>query len=75
MLEAYEVFSRSLNRYSKIIDKDIATILKEICPSAKKDRKKDMSSRGWGYVLPAIEMARTEFDAYLNGTTGWPDLA
>ena len=74
MLEAYEVFSRSLNRYSKIIDKDIAAILKEICPSSKKDRKKDMSSRGWGYVLPAIDMARTEFDAYLNGTTGWPDL-
>ena len=74
-LESLQFFSKSAQRYKTITSKNLEDNLTKICPSIKKTRKSELSNRAWGYCLPDIETARSEFEQYLGGTKiEWPNL-
>ena len=75
ILDCYLKTSRSAQRYQSVTFKNIADSLQKICPSAQRGRRSESGSRSWGYDLPAIEVARKEFEKYLGGSTiSWPEL-
>jgi len=74
-LESLQFFSKSAQRYKTITSKNLEDNLIKICPSIKKTRKSELGNRAWGYCLPNIETARSEFEQYLGGTKiEWPNL-
>jgi len=72
ILEAFNFKLKGNTKYTHLTYKDIAEILKTVCPSATNGRTMISSKRSWGYTLPAIEIARQEFENYLGGKVNWP---
>lgn len=76
ILGSYNTTNKSAQRYQNAISKNLSDMLDKICPSAKRIRKMEEYQRGWGYVLPSIDIARSEFEHYLGGASiEWPKLA
>jgi hypothetical protein len=74
ILGSFNISMRSSQRYGSTITKNLSDTLSKVCPSAKRIRKMENRNRGWGYELPAIDIARKEFERYLGGTPlFWPD--
>ena len=74
MLDAYQNHFKSAQRFKTMTGHELAANLKQICPSAAKDRRMVNANRGWGYKLPSIEVTRKEFDKYPGDSIDWPTL-
>jgi len=72
ILEAFNFKLKGNTKYTNLTYKDIAEILKTICPSATNGRPMINTKRNWGYTLPTIAIARQEFEDYLGGSVNWP---
>lgn len=51
----------------------ISKVLQQVCPSANSHQKQSDLSRRRGYLLPPLQQARVEFEAYLNCKINWED--
>ncbi len=63
---------RSNLKFNTTISKDLAEMLKMVCPSAKYVRRSLNNDRKWGFELPELDVARKEFENYLGGSINWP---
>jgi len=74
ILEVYEHKSKSERYKTRLTGKDIADALRQICTSAKADRKMMNRERASGYELPDLAIARNEFEVYLGDVITWPKI-
>ncbi len=74
LTEYYKDYDKNADRYSPIQEQQIASILRTICPSAKKYRKTSLGKPERGYELPDITLARKEFETMLGTFVVWDEL-
>ena len=74
LTEYYKDYDKNADRYSPIQEQQIASILRTICPSAKKYRKTSLGKTERGYDLPDIKLARKEFEMMLGTSVDWDEL-
>jgi hypothetical protein len=73
LLELYKLSDRNAERYNSIQLRDIAAILRKICPSAIAKRAQSERGIKRGYQIPSLEIARKEFSLYLGGDLDWQE--
>lgn len=74
ILEVYEYKSKADRYNMRLLGRDVAENLRQICPSAAPDRRMSGSKRSSGYILPDLSIAREEFEVYLGGSIQWPKI-
>ena len=71
-MDCYSHYDKNANRYEPLQTQKIAKTLQRICPSAKGVRVKITSGKQErGYTLPAIEIARDEFESTIKTKINW----
>ena len=69
--DCYSHYDKNANRYRPIQTQKIAKTLENICPSAENKRRSYEGKQKWGYILPSIQLARTEFESAIKTQINW----
>lgn len=69
--DCYSHYDKNANRYKPIQTQKIAKTLEKICPSAENKRRSYEGKQKWGYILPSIQLARTEFESAIKTKINW----
>jgi hypothetical protein len=73
LISSYETFAKSHNLRERSLDtKTLRDRLKNACPSAKDARKKLGGSQTRGYEIPALDVARKDFEKFIGAALQWP---
>ncbi len=64
-----ELAGKKLHRNPSAVD--VIQAMAKMCPSATKGQKVSFSVRQRGLVIPALELARAEFELYIGGKVQW----
>ena len=75
LVDWYQKFDKSSQRFGTSITKDISDSLARLCPSAKKDRHSRNNVVKRGFILPEISIARDDFMKAYNLTIDWDDAS
>jgi hypothetical protein len=71
LIDQYKGFNKNADRYSPIQANTISTALEKLCPSASQTRSSLNGLQQRGYQLPAIQIARSEFESYIGASLDW----
>ncbi len=71
--DRYKEYDAQAERYHALQTQQISARLKQICPSATPDRKKQPHGPERGYSFPSIKVARIEFEKYVGSELPWDD--
>ncbi len=74
LINYFAAHDKNASRYGSVQQKQIASALKLVCPSAKPSRKKVHNIQERGYDLPDIDVARKEFEDMLGTSVEWEAL-
>lgn len=74
LIDYFSAHDKNASRYGSVQQKQIASALKLVCPTAKPARKKVHNIQERGYDLPDIFTARKEFEAVLGTSVEWESL-
>ena len=69
--ESYELYDRHGLRFERRTLQDVGVMIARLCPSAKYLRKTESGMQCRGYVLPDLDVARSEFAAALGVEVSW----
>jgi len=69
----YQEFYRSFRQFQTLQAQDIRSSLRTFCPSAEYCRKLSGDKQLRGYDLPALKIARQEFEKHLGSKVDWGD--
>jgi len=73
LIKLYQSFAQAHGLRTKSIDRPfVRDRLKVLCPSAKYARHQEDREQSRGYVIPAILLARVEFETFIGGVLEWP---
>jgi hypothetical protein len=73
LTNSYETFAKAHNLQERSLDtKTLKDRLNTVCPSAKDDRKKLGGSLTRGYEIPALGVARKDFENFIGAALQWP---
>ncbi|MBF0256567.1 MAG: hypothetical protein HQL47_08960 [Gammaproteobacteria bacterium] len=61
--------------YRKARANDLMAAVAKMCPSAKKHQQTEHHSRIRGLLVPEVEIARAEFEAWIGGEISWQEDA
>ena len=75
LLYFYQKHDKYSQKFKQTNSKDISDAISRLCPSAKKDRQTLKNNIKRGFHLPALSIARQEFERAYNLTIDWDDLA
>jgi hypothetical protein len=75
LVDWYQKFDKSSQRFGTSITKDISDSLARLCPSARKDRHSRNNVVKRGFILPEISIARDDFMKAYNLTIDWDDAS
>ena len=64
---------RNAEKFRTVLNRDITTAVKKMCPSAKPVRWQEDNKQCRGLVLPSLEDAQKEFDAWIGFPVPWED--
>lgn len=73
LLDSLELFNKGVRTYQKSASHELAEALRRLCPSMTRKRQQNKFNREHGYVLPALETARKEFEQFISGSVDWPE--
>jgi hypothetical protein len=74
LITNFKNYDKHSERYGTFQSRAIATHLEKYCPSAKSTRGKSSHSKQVrGYDLPALQVARAEFQRAIGGEIDWGD--
>lgn len=74
MMDAWKNYERGQRLYAPQQESEIHEALKRLCPSAEPDRKKIRNlPQKRGFQLPALPVARAEFERSVGGAVEWHD--
>jgi hypothetical protein len=68
-------YDKRAQRYASLQTSEISRALGRLCSSAKASRKTVQNSQHRGYVLPALSVARQEFEEAYNCKVDWGEVA
>ena len=74
LLLGYKSFDKQAGRFSPVQQSEISETIKKACPSANYGRTMVVNRQKRGFTLPSIEVARQEFEQYIELEIGWDDL-
>lgn len=73
LIQLYQNFSKAHCMRDKSIDHaGLRDRLQILCPSAKYTRKQQAGKHNRGYDIPALSVARAEFETFIGATLQWP---
>jgi hypothetical protein len=75
LVDWYQKFDKSSQRFGTSITKDISDSLARLCPSARKDRHSRNNVVKRGFILPDLSIARDDFTKAYNLTIDWDDAS
>ncbi len=70
----YRSFNKQAGRFSPVQQSEISETIKKACPSANYGRPMIDSQQKRGFKLPSIEVARQEFEQYIELEIDWDDV-
>jgi hypothetical protein len=77
LVSAYGSFNKNAQRHQTVQSSEVAMKVRRLCPSAENDRQvcrvygNTMTSQLRGLKLPAVAIARAEFEAFIGGEVPW----
>lgn len=74
IIQAYKEYDRNATKYQPLQTQQLASTIKTLCPSALNNRQTVLGKQERGYQLPAIAIARTEFEKLMGTSVNWPVL-
>ena len=74
LLLGYKSFDKQAGRFSPVQQSEISKTIKKVCPSAKGCRTMIVNRQRRGFTLPSIEVARQEFEQYIELEIDWDDV-
>jgi hypothetical protein len=73
LIQIYQNFAKAHGLRDKSIDHaGLRDRLQILCPSASYTRKHQAGKHNRGYDIPALPVARSEFETYIGGVLQWP---
>ena len=75
LIDNYIEFDKRSQKYNAVLTKEISEALKRLCPSAQRDRQTTPFAVQRGYKIPALEVARDEFELIYSCSIDWDDLS
>jgi hypothetical protein len=73
LTDSYSSYAKAHSLRAPTVDeKPLKDRLQILCPSALYTRKLQAGNRNRGYDIPALPVARSEFEAFLGATLQWP---
>jgi hypothetical protein len=73
LVDSYKTFAKAHSFRERSVDeKALKDRLKILCQSAKYDRKQEARNQYRGYDLPALPVARADFEKFIGGPLEWP---
>jgi hypothetical protein len=71
LLDKYKATNKNAERYNTVQTNTINVLLNKLCPSALQVRCSLSGVQQRGYKLPAIQIARREFESYIGALLDW----
>ena len=71
LLQGFKAFDRNSERYQTVQVTEVASTLKRLCPSLKKDRANFNGKHLRGFKLPPLDVARSEFETAFSVQLEW----
>lgn len=71
LLDKYKATNKNAERYNTVQTNTINVLLNKLCPSALQVRCSLSGVQQRGYQLPAIQIARREFESYIGALLDW----
>jgi hypothetical protein len=72
LVSSYQTFARAHDlREKSVTEKTLKDRLKVLCPSAQCMRKQQAGNQNRGYGIPALPVARSEFEKFIGGPHEW----
>lgn len=65
---------KTVRSYKQLIDRDVVAFMSKLCPLAKRDQGMEGLNRRRGYLLPMLEVARSDFEKYIGDIVEWDEL-
>jgi len=73
LVDSYETFAKAHSFRERSVDeKALKDRLAILCPSAQYNRKQTARNQYRGYDIPALPIARAEFESFIGGALQWP---
>jgi len=73
LIQLYQNFAKTQGLRDKSVDQAaLRAQLQTLCPSANYTRKQQAAKLPRGYDIPALPVARSEFETYIGGVLQWP---
>lgn len=73
--EGYKKHDSQAERYRPLQDDHIAERLSRMCPSAERSRITVQGRKQRGYIIPALSVARKEFESHIGSPISWDPSA
>ena len=73
LIDKYKASNKNAERYNTVQTNTINVLLNKLCPSALQVRFSLSGVQQRGYQLPAIQIARREFESYIGAPLDWND--
>lgn len=74
LLRMFSEAEKPVRTYKQLIDRDIVSFMTKMCPSAKREQGMEGSCRRRGYIMPDVEIARSDFEKYIGDSVEWEVL-
>ena len=74
LLRLFLEAEKTVRNYKQLIDRDVVAFMTKMCPSAKREQGMEGSHRKRGYIMPAVEIARSDFEKYIGDSVEWEIL-
>ena len=71
LIDKYKATNKNAERYNTVQTNTINVLLNKLCPSALQARCSLSGVQQRGYQLPAIQIARREFESYIGALLDW----
>ena len=71
LIDRYRATNKNAERYNTVQTNTINVLLNKLCPSALQVRFSLSGVQQRGYQLPAIQIARREFESYIGALLDW----
>ena len=68
----YGIYAKANNLRERINERDLKDHLSKLCPSAQYKRMQQGGKQCRGYDIPALPVARAEFEKFIGGPLEWP---
>lgn len=75
LLAEYKAHETNARSYKIPDERDISGYMQKICPASEKIRTVENRFRRYGFKLPTLDIARSDFETYIGDSVTWDEVA